>query len=130
MAELHGLVGRLDELRALLSDLGDATRREPRSTGFRVLASDEPGELVLLISWTDESALREHYATPHYLRYRGRVGPLLARPSDVVVHHISETMHARDPNPPRQIQRASPALEPAELRGVRLPPPPRARERS
>jgi quinol monooxygenase YgiN len=100
VAELHGPVGRLDELRALLSDLGEATRREPRSTGFRVLASDEPGELVLLISWTDESALREHYATPHYLRYRGSVGPLLARPSDVVVHHISGTVHARDPNPP------------------------------
>ena len=86
VAELHGL--------------GDATRREARSTGFRVLASDEPGELVLLISWTDQAALREHYATPHYLRYRGRVGPLLARPSDVVVHHISATVHARDPNPP------------------------------
>ena len=74
VAELHGLVGRLDELRALLAELAEATRREPRSTGFKVLASDEPGELVLLISWADESALREHYATPHYLRYREHVG--------------------------------------------------------
>ncbi len=100
VAEVHGLAGRVNELRALLAELGEATRGEPKSTGFRVLASDEPGELVLLISWTDEPGLREHYATPHYLRYRGRVGPLLARPSDVVVHHISATLHARDPNPP------------------------------
>ncbi|MDQ6822557.1 MAG: antibiotic biosynthesis monooxygenase [Actinomycetota bacterium] len=100
VAEVHGLAGRVNELRALLAELGEATRGEPKSTGFRVLASDEPGELVLLISWTDEPGLREHYATPHYLGYRGRVGPLLARPSDVVVHHISATLHARDPNPP------------------------------
>jgi hypothetical protein len=29
-----------------------------------------------------------------------QVQPLLARPSDVVVHHISVTVHAADPNPP------------------------------
>ena len=57
-------------------------------------------EIVLLISGADESALREHYDTPHYRRYRERVGPLLARPSDVVVHHISATVQAIDPNPP------------------------------
>jgi quinol monooxygenase YgiN len=100
VAELHGLAGRENELRALLSELRDGTHREMKSTGFRVLADEDPGEIVLLISWTDEAALREHYDTPHYRRYRERVGPLLARPSDVVVHHISATVHARDPNPP------------------------------
>jgi quinol monooxygenase YgiN len=93
-------VGRERELRALLAELSDATRREPESTGFEVLADDDPGEFVLLISWQDESGLRDHYATPHYLRYREHVGPLLARPSDVVMHHISATVHPRDPNPP------------------------------
>ena len=65
-----------------------------------MLGAEEPGELVLLASWTSESALRAHYATAHYRRYRELVGPLLARPSDVVVHHIASTMHALDPNPP------------------------------
>jgi len=33
-------------------------------------------------------------------RYRERVGPLLARPSDIVVHQIAATVRALDPNPP------------------------------
>ncbi len=100
VAHLHGLVGRERELRALLAELRDATRGEAKSTGFEVLAQAEPGELVLLMSWQDESGLRDHYRTPYYLRYREHVGPLLARPSDVVIHHISATQHVRDPDPP------------------------------
>lgn len=65
-----------------------------------MLAAEEPGEFVLLCSWSSETAMREHYDTGHYRRYREQVEPLLARPSDVVVHHISITVHARDPNPP------------------------------
>ncbi|HTA05700.1 MAG TPA: antibiotic biosynthesis monooxygenase, partial [Solirubrobacteraceae bacterium] len=59
-----------------------------------------PGEFVLLSSWADEQALRAHYATSHYRHYREQVGLLLARPSDVVVHHLALTVKALDPNPP------------------------------
>jgi quinol monooxygenase YgiN len=100
VAEVHGLVPRLGELRALLADLAAGSREEPGCLGFRVLLTDEPGELVLLSHWHDEAALRAHYATRHYRRYREAVGPLLARPSDVVVHHVGETVRALDPNPP------------------------------
>ena len=100
VAELHGLGGREDELRAVLGDLADGALGEPGCTAFRVLATGEPGELVLLAGWDDEPALRAHYDTPHYRRYREVVGPLLARPSDVVVHHVATTVHALDPNPP------------------------------
>ncbi len=55
---------------------------------------------MLLCSWNTETAVREHYDTSHYRRYRGQVEPLLARPSDVVVHHISRAVHALDTNPP------------------------------
>jgi quinol monooxygenase YgiN len=100
VAEVHGLVGRDAEVRAALADLADGSAAEPRLVRFRVLAAGEPGEYVLLQEWADEAALRAHYRTPHYRRYRERVGELLARPSDVVVHHVRETVHARDPNPP------------------------------
>ena len=100
VAEVHGLVGRDAEVRAALTDLADGSAAEPRLVRFRVLAAGEPGEYVLLQEWADEAALRAHYRTPHYRRYRERVGELLARPSDVVVHHVCETVHARDPNPP------------------------------
>jgi quinol monooxygenase YgiN len=100
VAEIHGLAAREPELRGLLEALAAGTREEAGCVGYRVLATDDPGELVTLGSWLDEAALRAHYATPHYRRYRMEVGPLLARPSTVVVHHIGSTVHAADPNPP------------------------------
>jgi quinol monooxygenase YgiN len=100
VAELHGLAGRQPELRALLDELAAGSRSERGCVSFRVLAAEEPGEFVLLSQWSEEDALRTHYATPHYRRYREQVGPLLARPSDVVVHHLAASLHALDPNPP------------------------------
>lgn len=100
VAEVHGLVGRAAELDGLLADLAANSLKEPGCSSFRVLSAAEPGEVVLLSSYVDEAALRAHYGTVHYRRYRSAVGELLARPSDVVVHHVSSTVHARDPNPP------------------------------
>lgn len=100
IAEVHGLAGRAGELRALLDDLADGTRGEPGCSGFRVLAGDSAGEFVLVESWSGDEALRDHYATAHYRRYRSAVTELLAQPSDVLVHHISSTVRAVDPNPP------------------------------
>ncbi len=100
VAEVHGRAGLIVELRALLSELAEGASGEPECVGFQVLAADDPGEFVLLCGWSSETALRAHYATPHYRRYREQVDPLLARPSDVVVHHVAATVHARDPNPP------------------------------
>jgi quinol monooxygenase YgiN len=100
VADVHGRVGLMSELRALLAELADASRAEPGCLDFRVLALDDPGELVLLSVWRDEASLRTHYESPHHRRYRAQVGPFLARPSDVVVYHVSNVVHARDPDPP------------------------------
>ena len=99
VAELHGLVGRQSELRELLDALADGAREEPGCASFRVLAAEEPGEWVLLAAWSDEEALRAHYRTGHYRRYRDAVGPLLARPSDVVVHRLGGTRPRARPEP-------------------------------
>jgi quinol monooxygenase YgiN len=100
VAEVHGRAALEAELRAALSALADGANSEPGCVSFRVLSGDEAGEFVLLASWTSEGALRTHYTTAHYRHYREQVGPLLARPSDVVVHHLAATVHALDPNPP------------------------------
>ena len=100
VADIHGRTGELAELGSVLGELAAGARGEPDCLSFRVLAAEEPGDFVVLASWTGEKALVSHYATAHYRRYRERVGPLLARPSDVLVHHLSATIHARDPNPP------------------------------
>lgn len=100
VAQLHGLTGVESELRALLMQLADGARAEPGCAQFLILDGPEAGEHVLLSHWADEAALSAHYATPHYLHYRANVTPLLARPSDVVVHHVTDSVRAIDPNPP------------------------------
>jgi len=100
VAEVHGLAGSRDELRALLNDVADGARGEPGCVSFRVFADDDPDEFVMLESWLSEDALRGHYDGPHYRHYRENVGLLLARPSDVVIHHLAGTVRALDPNPP------------------------------
>jgi quinol monooxygenase YgiN len=100
IARLHGLAGRSTELGALCGRLASETVAELGCRRFEVLELAEAGEIVLISDWSSEQALREHFATPHYRGYRGAVGELLARPSDVTVHHVSDTVHALDPNPP------------------------------
>lgn len=100
VADVHGLGGSQEELRALLNDLAVGARGEPGCVSFRVLAHDDPGEFVMLASWLSEGALREHYASPHYRHYREIVGLLLARPSDVVIYRLAGTVRALDPSPP------------------------------
>ncbi len=100
IAEIHGLAGREPELAELLRTLASEASAEDGCLSFRALAGGQPGEFVLLSWWRDEAALRAHYAAEPYRRYSAAVGELLARPSDVTVHHVAETVHAVDPNPP------------------------------
>jgi quinol monooxygenase YgiN len=100
IGEMHGLVGRHLELEQVLGELAGATREDPDCLGYHVASLQEPGEYLIVVTWRHEAALRAHYSTAAYARYRGAVGELLARPSDVVVHRVSSTVHARDPNPP------------------------------
>ena len=100
IAEIHGLAGREAELAQVLGTLASEAQEEDGCLSFRVFAGEEPGEFVLLSSWRDEAALRAHYATAPYRRYTAAVGELLARPSDVTVHQVAETVQAIDPNLP------------------------------
>ena len=100
IAEIHGLAGRADELEQVLAELSEGAHREDGCLLFRTLRDDAPGEFVVLSSWRDEGALRAHYTGGPYQRYRAAVTELLARPSDVTVHHVEQSVHAIDPDPP------------------------------
>ncbi len=93
VAELHGLAGTAGALDAILTGYADELRRLDGCRDVRLLTAADPAERVLLISWSDESAMRAHFATSAYQRYSRDVSPLLARPSDVRVHHVSTTVH-------------------------------------
>jgi quinol monooxygenase YgiN len=96
-ADIHGLVGRAHELRALLAEHAETTARAPgctRCVVYQPLAS-EPGEYILVAWWSDEPSLRAHYGSSEYGLYVTAVGELLARPSDVELYYVDRTVRAR-----------------------------------
>jgi quinol monooxygenase YgiN len=94
VSRMHGLTGRRDALLETAEQLRAATIQADGCLGFDVLTVPAAaGELVLLLAWRDEAAMREHFRSPAYARYVDAVGDLLARPSDVVVHRVASTTH-------------------------------------
>jgi quinol monooxygenase YgiN len=93
-AQIHGLGGRATELRDVLREHAAAVAQADGCLASRASAplDAEPGEYVLETLWCDEAAMHAHYATAEYGRYVGRVGELLARPSDVQIHYIERSV--------------------------------------
>jgi quinol monooxygenase YgiN len=88
---VHGLSGRATELRAVLAQLRDGAVAEDFEVA-EVLGGDG-SEFVITAAWRDEESMRAHYASAAYSRYSDAVTPLLARPSDVVIHYADRTLH-------------------------------------
>jgi quinol monooxygenase YgiN len=96
-AEIHGLAGRVVELRDVLLAHAEALAAAEGCLG--ATASERLGpdraEFVLEVEWSGEDALRTHYGTTEYSRYSDAISPLLARPSDVRVHYVDRTIAAQ-----------------------------------
>lgn len=106
-AEIHGLAGRAEELRALLAEHAQATARGAGSLGATASAplGAAPGEFLLDAWWDDDAAMQAHYRTAEYGHYNVRVGELLARPSDVRIYYVERSVRPEgDPSsdPTRQ----------------------------
>lgn len=95
-AQIHGLAGRAAELSEVLAEHGAAMGRADGCLLSRVAAPlpAEAGEYALEALWRDEPAMHAHYATAEYARYVGRIGELLARPSDVEIHYVERSLRA------------------------------------
>jgi quinol monooxygenase YgiN len=95
------LVTAVHALAGLAADVGDAIeelRRESEASagceGYRAgRGIEDASEFLVVSTWRDEPSLRAHFASAAYSRYVEAVTPALARPSDVVVHYVEETVH-------------------------------------
>ena len=93
VGEIFGLAGPRDELTAvMLRAQRDARAAEGclRFTFARTL--DDPDVLLLVQEWSDEAALERHFRSPAHAGYRRDVEGLLARPSQVRIHRIAQTV--------------------------------------
>jgi quinol monooxygenase YgiN len=100
VGDIYALLGRADELAELLRETQERARLEPGcvACAFAEVVGD-PGHHVVLQEWRDQAALDAHYASPNFRRYQERVGDFLARPSEVCLHRVAETVQLADPGP-------------------------------
>jgi autoinducer 2-degrading protein len=65
------------------------SRREPGNMRFDVLQCiDDPARFFLYEAYEDEESARAHKSTPHYLEWKKKVDPLMARPREGVPHRV------------------------------------------
>lgn len=93
IARVHGGVARAADLGRAARELAAAAAAEDGCVSYEVLETGEPGELVILSGWRDQAALRAHFGSDAYGTYVAAVTEMLTRPSDVVIHQVSGTIH-------------------------------------
>lgn len=65
------------------------SREEPGNLRFDVLQSvDDPGRVLLYEVFASQSAVEAHRLTGHYLAWRDKVEPWMARPRVGLSHHV------------------------------------------
>jgi quinol monooxygenase YgiN len=100
VGDIYALVGREAELAELLRETQDRARREPGCVAYTFAeAVADPGRYVLIEEWRDEAALEAHHASAAFAAYQARVGEFLARPSEVRLHRVAESVQLADPGP-------------------------------
>jgi quinol monooxygenase YgiN len=100
VADVYGLVGRRAELLDLMRETQGSARENPGCLTYTFAETlDDPGHFVLVQEWRDQAALDEHYRSPGFASYQERVGEFLARPTQLRVHQVAETLLPADSAP-------------------------------
>ena len=100
VGQVHTLLGRRAEVVELLADTQARAREEPGCVSYDFAeAVGDPGRFVVVQEWRDEAAMEAHYRSDGYVDYQARIGELLARPSEVRIHHVRETLHPEGGEP-------------------------------
>ncbi len=100
VGDLHTLVLRREEVVALFRETEAAVRQEPGCLRYTFAeAVGEPGRYVVVQEWRDEGSMRAHYRSEAFAGYQARIEDLLARPSEVRIHLLAETIRPEPSGP-------------------------------
>lgn len=79
--------GREDEFIEAILDNAVNTRKEPGNVRFDVSrCAGDPSRFLLYEVYRDAEGFKQHQQTGHYLRWKERVAPWMARPREGVKH--------------------------------------------
>jgi quinol monooxygenase YgiN len=100
VGDVYALIARRDEIAALMRDTQVRARSEPGCLSFAFAeVVDDLGHHLVVEEWRDSEALATHFASDAFKDYQQRVSELLARPSEVRIHRVSETTNPVDSGP-------------------------------
>jgi quinol monooxygenase YgiN len=90
VADLFGISGRREELRAVLAGAELDTAGQPGCLRYSFAATlADPDHFVLLSEWRDQAALDAHYASTAFAEFQFALEGLLARPSEMTLYSVS-----------------------------------------
>lgn len=88
VARIEARPGKEQEVRNELTKLLSPTRAEQGCLHYELHESAErPGLFLFYETWSDESALRAHFETPHLRNLAARTEELLVRPAEITKWH-------------------------------------------
>jgi quinol monooxygenase YgiN len=105
ITSIYGVAGRRDELRTLMRETEARVVTEPGCHAYRFAATLEDADEYLHVQeWANEPAFEAHQRSDAFRAYRQKLFDLLAKPSDMTIHHAEQTVHPRPSGPmdPRQ----------------------------
>jgi quinol monooxygenase YgiN len=105
IGRVYGVASARGRLRELMARSASAARAEPGCRSFHFAeVVDGADEFVVVHEWDDESALEAHYRGAVHHTYQQGLFGLLARPSELAIHHVASTQRPTDGGPmdPRQ----------------------------
>ena len=101
VADLFGIAGRRQELRAALADAERDAAGQPGCVRYSFAATlADPDHFVLLSEWRDQAALDAHYASTVFASFQFSLEGLLARPSRMTLYSVSGSARPLSSGPP------------------------------
>jgi len=92
VTRIHGLAGRREDLRALMRSTQERVAQSPGNRLYRFSAElEDPDEYLHVQEWADNDAWRAHQRSPAFGDYQRALFDLLARPSEMRVHTVSDS---------------------------------------
>lgn len=100
IADMYGIVGRRDELVALLARFGRAAASQPGCSRYTFAATlDDPDSFVLVSEWETIEALDAHYESEAFAEFQFGLDGLLARPSELSIYETGTPVRPQNPRP-------------------------------
>ena len=93
IAEIFGISGRRDDLRALLVRTEQQVRELPGSRRYAFAARlDTPDQYDLISEWDSPEAMDAYHRSEQFARYQFELNGLLARPSEMTVYSVTDAV--------------------------------------